>query len=165
MFKKYRDLICGFILICLGAGVYAASLSIRSFALNEIKADFFPRLLAGAFIVLGAVIGVKGMLSARTFQAADDESREPFWKKEENQSTVLSLALIVAYIYCLKPVGFPISTFFYLVLQMTIMAPKSKLNKKTVLLFVLIALVASFGLYYIFTRWLYLMLPQGFLYI
>ena len=76
---------------------------------------------------------------------------------------IITLALIAVYIFCLEPIGFLLSTFVYLVIQMLVLADESHRKKKDILLFVLLSLVVSAGIYLLFTRVFYLMLPSGLL--
>ena len=43
---------------------------------------------------------------------------------------IITLALIAVYIFCLEPIGFLLSTFVYLVIQMLVLADESHRKKK-----------------------------------
>lgn len=164
MFKKYKDAISGGVLILLGVGLYIASFGIKSVALNLIKADFFPRLIAGLFVILGVILVLTGLSKAKQHQPAG-EKELPFWKNDGTISMLETLALIAVYVLLMKPVGFVITTFVYLVAQMYVLTPKEKRTKKNFALFVVISLIASFAIYLLFVKVFYLMLPAGILYI
>lgn len=74
-----------------------------------------------------------------------------------------TLALIAVYIFCLEPVGFMLSTFVYLIVQMIVLADDSHRKKKDIVLFVIISAIVAVGVYMLFTRVFYLMLPRGIL--
>lgn len=162
MFKKYKDLFCGSALILLGVGLYIASFSIKSVALNLIKADFFPRLDATLLIILGLILLVTSLAKSKHYQPSE-EKECPFWKNDGTVSMLETLGLIAVYIFALKPVGFLISTFVYLLAQMYVLAPREKRTRKNVGLFVVISLITSIVIYFIFTKAFYLMLPAGIL--
>lgn len=162
MFKKYKDVFCGCFLILLAIGLYAASFGIKSVALNLIKADFFPRLDAALLAILGIILTAAGLKKARHFQHAG-EKEEPFWKNDGTVSMLETLGLIALYIFALKPVGFMIATFVYLVVQMYVLAPKEKRTRRNAAVFVGVSLITSFAVYFIFTKVFYLMLPAGIL--
>lgn len=162
MFKKYKDAILGIAVILLGIGLYIMSFGIKSVALNLIKADFFPRLIAGLFVILGLILLATGLKKAKTY-VEPEEKVLPFWKNDGTVSMLETLLLIAVYMLLMKSVGFIIMTFLYLVAQMFVMTPKEKRTKKNLLLFVGISLVASFGIYLLFVRVFYLMLPAGIL--
>lgn len=162
MLKKYRDVFCGAFLILLAAGLYAASFGIKSVALNLIKADFFPRLDAALLLVLGVILVVSGFLKAK--QAPPETSETvPFWKNDGTISMLETLVLLALYIGLMKPLGFVITTFFYLIAQMYTLTPREKRTKRNLALFVVISLVTSLAIYLLFTKVFYLMLPAGIL--
>lgn len=162
MLKKYKDAILGGATILLGVGLYILSFGIKSVALNLVKADFFPRLIAALLVVLGVILLITGLKKAKQYQD-DGEKDLPFWKNDGSVSMLETLALIAAYVLLMKPLGFIIATFAYLVAQMYVLTPKDKRTKKNLVLFVLISLVASFAVYLLFVKVFYLMLPAGIL--
>ena len=162
MLKKYRDVFCGAFLILLAAGLYAASFGIKSVALNLIKADFFPRLDAALLLVLGVILVVSGFLKAKQAQPEAGET-VPFWKNDGTISMLETLVLLVLYIGLMKPLGFVITTVFYLIAQMYTLTPREKRTKRNLALFVVISLITSLAIYLLFTKVFYLMLPAGIL--
>lgn len=164
MLKKYKDVFCGSALILLGLGLYIASFGIKSVALNLIKADFFPRLDAALLVILGLILVVTGLAKSRHCQPVE-ETDIPFWKNDGTISMLETLGLIALYIFALKPVGFVISTFVYLVAQMSVLAPREKRTRKNMVLFVVISLITSIIVYLVFVKVFYLMLPAGILHI
>ena len=67
---------------------------------------------------------------------------------------------IFIYVTIIDPLGFLLSTVVYLIAQMIILYPE-KLTEKKLILFVVISIVASAAIYYIFRNVFYLMLPAG----
>lgn len=164
MLKKYKDVFCGSALILLGVGLYIASFGIKSVALNLIKADFFPRLDAALLVILGLILVVTGLAKAQHYQPAEEKDI-PFWENDGTISMLETLGLIALYIFALKPVGFVIATFVYLVAQMYVLAPREKRTRKNMVLFVVISLITSIVVYLVFVKVFYLMLPAGILHI
>ena len=162
MLNKYQDVFCGVFLILLGVGLYAMSFRIKSVALNLIKADFFPRLDAALFVILGLILTGTGLSKARHSQAEAADS-VPFWKQDATVSMLETLGLIAVYIALMKPVGFVITTVLYLIAQMYVLTPREKRTGKNAVLFAVISLVTSLAIYLCFTRVFYLMLPAGIL--
>ena len=165
MLKKYKEAFCGVFLILLAIGLFIASFSIRSVALNLIKADFFPRLCAGLFLILGIIQTGIGLSQAKGYQPDPDEASLPFWKDDRTVSMLETLVLITVYGLLLKPVGFVVSTFIYLIVQMYVLPPKVKRAKRNIVLFIVISLIASLAIYLLFVKVFYLMLPAGILHI
>ena len=164
MLRKYKDVIAGGFVILLGAALYIASLSIKSLPMNLLKADFFPKMAACMFGFLGICLVMEGVKSAKTF----DENVEGDEKDGEDNasgtiSMVATLALIALYIFCLEPIGFVLSTIVYLVAQMYILADAAHHSKKDIVLFMVLSVITSVGIYQLFTKVFYLMLPIGIL--
>lgn len=163
MFKRYRDAIFGGVTILLGVALFLMSFGIKSVALNLIKADFFPRLIAALLVFLGVILLLTGLKAAKEYQTVEEESELPFWKNDGTISMLETLVLIGVYVLLMKPLGFVIATFIYLVVQMYVLTPKEKRTRKNVVLFVVISLIASLAIYLLFVRVFYLMLPAGIL--
>ncbi len=164
MFKKYRDVFCGIFLIAIAVILYILSFNIRSIAINLIKADFFPRLDAAILAILGVILVITGLIGARNY--VPEPEPDPETKALNRDATISmleTLGLTAIYIFCLKPVGFVISTFVYLVLQMIVLTPKEKRQLKRIILFVVISAVCSVVIYLVFVKVFYLMLPAGLL--
>ena len=160
--RKYKDAIVGGLVILAAVGLFAASLTIQSLSLNLIKADLFPKMDAILLGILGIALLWDGLRKAG--QASEESKGEE--KSGMSQGTrcmIITLALIAVYIFCLEPIGFLLSTFVYLVIQMLVLADESHRKKKDILLFVILSLVVSAGIYLLFTRVFYLMLPSGLL--
>lgn len=161
MFKRYKDVILGATVILLGVCLFIVSFSIKSIPLNLIKADFFPRLIAGLFILLGAILFVSAVKKSRTISC--ETNKVPFYKNSGTISMLETLVLIAVYVLLMDSIGFVIMTFVYLMAQMYVLAPKEKRNKKNILLFLIISLISSLGIYLLFVRVFFLMLPAGIL--
>ena len=88
-----------------------------------------------------------------------DEVKE---KDESDYKRVLeSLILATIYVNVLKPVGFLISTFVYLTLQMIVLAPNDKRSKKEILKYVIINLVFTVVVFVLFRYGFKIILPSG----
>lgn len=164
MLKKYRDAMIGGIIVLLAAALFLASLTVQSLALNLIKADFFPKLDAALLGILGLILLGDGLRKAK--RQLPEEPAEQAVNKGLTPGTrcmLETLALIAVYIFLLEPVGFMLSTFVYLVAQMLVLADDGHRRKKDLLLFIIISLVVAVGVYMLFTRVFYLMLPRGIL--
>ena len=72
-----------------------------------------------------------------------------------------SLLLATIYVNVLKPVGFLISTFVYLTLQMIVLAPNDKRTKKEIIKYVIINLIFTVVVYVLFRYGFKIILPAG----
>lgn len=163
MLRKYRDAMIGGIVVILAAALFLASLTIQSLSLNLIKADFFPKMDAALLGVLGLILLGDGLKKAKQTAAEPAEGTRTRGFSSGTRCMLETLALIAVYIFCLEPLGFMISTFVYLVVQMLILADDGHRRKKDLVLFVMISAIVAVGVYMLFTRAFYLMLPRGIL--
>lgn len=161
MLKKYKDAAVGGVVILIALGLYGASTTIQSLSLNLIKADFFPKMDAVLLGILGIALLIDGVKKAKGDLAQTEPEQTGL--AEGTRCMIVTLALIAVYVFCLEPVGFFLSTAVYLVVQMLVLADNAHRRKKDLVLYVLLSLALSAGIYLLFTRVFYLMLPSGLL--
>ena len=113
-----------------------------------------PTLTSGlmtALCVLRLIVGLR--------MPADDPSKAKKKLIEVPLKSLLTMGLIIVYALLMKSVGFIITTFVYMMAQMFILRE----GKKNWLLMVVISLIMSVGIYFLFTRVFNIMLPAGIL--
>lgn len=162
--RNYTDLISGIVIMVLAAFFFYTTFGTKSFlgtGRGRTAPDTIPKIVACAMFVLGAIITGKWLLQLRRGtlppvqeedDAADCEgmteaqilSRHRFQKI----TMPLTLLFIFCYIFAMPRVGFTISTFFFLTLQITLLS--ADLSAKSWVKSLLIALIASVGIYLIF---------------
>ena len=164
-------------LICLfGAYLLASSFSLFSEAGAALGPAFMPRMLGIILLVLGAAnlveeIGQEGGRRRGEAVAADQPAAEgdiaetsagPLKGREwiAAHVDVLSIPLLLAYAYSMKPVGFLLSSMVYLFLHMLLLTVNKKRNY---LLLAVLAIIVPCIIYFCFVKLFYLMLPVGIL--
>lgn len=161
MLKKYKDAAIGGVVILIALALFGASTTIQSLSLNLIKADFFPKMDAVLLGILGIILLIDGVKKAKRDPGPAEAEQKGI--SEGTRCMIITLALIAVYVFCLEPVGFFLSTAVYLVVQMLVLADDAHRRKKDLVLYVLLSLALSAGIYLLFTRVFYLMLPSGLL--
>ena len=152
--KKYSELIFGSMILAFG--IFYFILTSQLPRKGTIDSTFIPYILSAIMLLLGILqIGV-GVKASKQFN-------EKSYKSENlDYLTVLkTIALIVIYIAFLEPIGFLISTIVFLFLGFILLSPAGE--KKNYLLYLVIAVLSSAIIYYVFRNGLNLMLPQGIL--
>lgn len=162
--RNYTDLISGVVIMVLAAFFYWTTFGTKSFlgtGRGRTAPDTIPKIVAVAMFVLGIIIAVKwviewkkGTLKPResTDDVKDCEGMTP--KQIETRhlfqkiTMPITLVLIFFYIFAMPKVGFTISTFFFLTLQITLLS--IDFSKKSWIKSLMIALIASIGIYIIF---------------
>lgn len=77
-------------------------------------------------------------------------------------SIIETIGCLALFALTMQPLGFMLSAFIYMVLQMTVLTKKAERKKKIIFIIILSA-VLSAAIYYLFTKGLSLMLPAGIL--
>lgn len=162
--KNYTDLISGIVIMVLAAFFFWTTFGTKSFlgtGRGRTAPDTIPKIVAVAMFVIGAVIVVRWFIQMKQGKLApaveEDDSPNCEGMTEEQIKTrrlfqkitmPITIALIFCYIFSMSRIGFTISTFFFLTLQITLLSVD--FSKKSWIRNILIALVASVGIYIIF---------------
>lgn len=162
--KRFSDIISGSVILLVSAILFYGTTQIRVIASMEgLTSRFFPRIVVGVMAVLGLLILVRGIKAARVSVSAEEDHADSSKGITTGTRCVIeTLIAIFVYVFLMEPVGFLITTVLYLFVQMLILAP-SPITKKNYLLFAMISLISSIGIYLLFTRVFYLLLPAGIL--
>lgn len=157
-FKKYGDIVVSIFFMALSAVmIYAATLLPKS-TVMEIGPDFMPTVVGVATLIMSAallIISLKG-LKAR---AAEAEANPP--AQCDYKRMLLSLILILIYVFALKPVGFIITTLVYLPIQMYVLADADHRSKKDIIMLLVIDVVFTIAVFFLFRYGFKIVLPQG----
>ena len=162
--KNFTDLISGIVVMALASFFYWTTIGTKSFmkaGKGRLAPDAVPKVVAIAMFVLGVIIIVKWLINTKQGKIApaekeDDSANTEGMTEEQIKNRRLfqkitlpcTLVLIFLYILLMPKIGFTIATFFFLTLQITLLS--TDISAKSWLKSLLIALVASVGIYVIF---------------
>lgn len=156
--KKYGDIIVGIVFAVIGLALIIAARMLPKSAVMEIGPDFMPTVVGTLILVLSVILLVQ---SARELKANPDKEYE---KDESDYKRVaLSLILALLYVFLLKPVGFIICTFLYLIGQITVLAPDTHRTRKDMITYLIIDVVFTLVVYFLFRMGFKIVLPAGIL--
>jgi hypothetical protein len=144
-----RDGVAG--LVCLGGSgaLFAQSFGLPHPPLVPIGPAFYPRILLGVTIVLGAALVVADFLHGR---------REPA-PPARYRLVVLTFAVFGGYVFLLRDLGYRLATFgFVLVLQAVLDPPRGGRRWGLVLA---VALATAGVTHFVFEGYLSVLLPRG----
>ena len=118
-----------------------------------------PHMIGCGLIILSILWIVESSISLRKGELKTKE------KKQGNQSNyvrvVLTFLLISGFAALLKPVGFSLSAFGYLLCQITLLTPGDRFKGRNIVKNTAIAMVAAFVLTLVFSHGLGVPLPRG----
>ena len=162
--KNFTDLISGIVVMALAAFFYWTTIGTKSFmkaGKGRLAPDAVPKVVAIAMFALGVIIIVKWLINTKQgkivpAEKEDDSANTEGMTEEQIKNRRLfqkitlpcTLVLIFLYILLMPKIGFTIATFFFLTLQITLLS--TDISAKSWLKSLLIALVASVGIYVIF---------------
>lgn len=165
--EKVKDLAAGAVLLGLGLVLLITSFSIPQGASLGLGPSFMPRLMSGVLVFFGVLIGLEGMNKKYPSEDGDEGKQEAGQEKDakDTKAVVLSLALLLAYILLMKPVGFVLSTTGYIMAQILVFTHKTEAGKgaKAKLTYLTVSAASSVVIYLIFTKGFSLLLPAGIL--
>ncbi|XKY14446.1 tripartite tricarboxylate transporter TctB family protein [Stutzerimonas stutzeri] len=155
---KRKELLVGALM--LGAGLFYLFLTINLPRKGFIDASTVPYVLAVGLCLLG----VLQLLAARkaTQPPADpDADADPSAAATppDYPTVFKTLALIAVYVALLQQVGFLIMTVLYLYAQFIVITPREQ--KVNHISYIIIAVVTSAAIFYLFRQGFDLMLPTG----
>ena len=148
--RKYMDVISGLFFLLLAIALYAGSYSIKTFSDTAYGVAFLPRVVALLMGGISLIVIAGGYRKAR---GAPAMSGFPI-----TRGFVLTIILIFLYMLAMSTLGFIIASFAYITAQIYVL---SNFDKKQLYLGASLALVFSVGIYFLFTRVIYIMLPPG----
>lgn len=112
-------------------------------------------------IILGCITALSLIRLILALRSPKHEGEKAIIALKIAPKSLITMGLIGLYAFCCRPLGFVVTTFLYLTIQMLVLWPK---GRKNCWLILIISTVCAVGLYYIFSRFLNVMLPTGILY-
>lgn len=157
-FKKYGDVVISIFFMVLSAVmIYAATLLPKS-KVMEIGPDFMPTVIGILTMILSAALLVISLRGLKT-RIAEVEANPP--AECDYKRMLISLILILVYAFTLKPVGFIIATMVYLPIQMFVLADAEHRTKKDIITLLVIDVIFTFAVFFLFRYGFKIVLPQG----
>ncbi len=153
---KRNDAICGAIGMLLGVILYYGAYQIGLQEGATIGADFVPKIVAILMFLFSGFLflqGRKGMAAEKANPPAKDYV--PNYK-----GTAIMLVVLIAYIAIFTELGFVLSSMLYLFAALVILSKKEETNYVR---FLIISVVGSLVIYFLFAYVFGIMLPEGLL--
>lgn len=113
------------------------------------KAAIYPRALLNVGIVTVVALFIS------TFFSKKGEVKKVFINKDELRKLLISVVLMLIYIVLIPVIGYAVSTFLFMSLQIWVLKPKKRVS------YIIVALVSTVILYVGFGVILSVWLPKG----
>lgn len=156
--KKNGDIIVGIFFMLLSGAMMVMARMLPKSAVMDIGPDFMPMCIGTITFVLAAGL-VFLSIRSRNIIAADAGKAEE--ENLDHKRVLTSFILILVYVFILQPVGFIVSTLLYLPLQMLILAPPEKRDRKDIVQLLIIDVLFTFIVFFLFRYGFKIILPTG----
>ncbi len=157
-FKKYGDFVVSIFYAILGIALIVGAKALPKSKVMDIGPDFWPIVIGSIILVLAVILFI---MTVKNFKK-NAEAAEASGKDEADYKRVIgSLILALAYVNLLKPIGFIVCTLVYLFCQIFVLAPDSRRTKKDLIQYLILDVVFTFVVYFLFRYGFTIVLPQG----
>ena len=161
-----KDLLTGIVAAAFSAFYLMQISGIKIFggATAGVTAQTIPRLWGGALLALSLVLILRSILTMRKSKAEETAEKKGILAAlKERREVVFTFVLLILYAALMKPVGFIIMSILYVYLQVWVLTPPEKRTKRMHTIAGVLAVFFSVSLYFVFTKYLMVMLPPGIL--
>lgn len=156
--KKYGDIMVSIFFMVLSAAMMIMAKQLPKSMVMDIGPDFMPMCVGIVTFVLAMVLLV---LSVKNFKMNAAEAAAAEAESADYKRVLLSFISILIYVCVLQPVGFILSTIIYLPIQMFILAPADKRDKKSMVQLLVISVIFTFAVFFLFRYGFKIVLPAG----
>ena len=157
-FKKYGDIVVGVFFMALSVVMMVMAQMLPKSKVMDIGPDFMPMVISGITFVLAAILTLLNMKNMK-MRFAEIEASEI--DSCDYKRVLLSALLVLIYVFILQPIGFIVSTLVYLPLQMLVLAPDDQRGKKQIIQLVIIDVIFTVVVFFLFRYGFKIILPAG----
>lgn len=167
MFQKNKNLIAGIFIFLFSLFFFLFSFSIKLTNIDKmVGSRAFPQIVTVLMMILSAWLIISSIYNNRKGIKAEQDDKEGDRENRDGPkpnyiNTVLVFACLAIYIFLLDKLGFIIATILYLFSQMYVLETESK---KKIGKYVVISVITTFIIYFVFTKRFSLVLPRGILF-
>lgn len=156
-FKKYGDIFVSIFFAIFSIIMIVLASMLPKSKVMDIGPDFMPTVIGIVMLILSLILLVQSIRKFKTVSAGLIDYKD----QSEYKRVLLSLILCIAYVLLLVPVGFIISTLLYLGFQMCVLAPDDKRTKKDIITYVIIDIIFTITVFFLFRYGFTIVLPAG----
>ncbi len=166
MKQERNNLITAAVLTALGIAYLVSARSIKvfeGFGATPISARTIPQIWGTALVILSVLLLLRSMIRYGKLKKEEDPAERTGIRGwfAENYTVVGTFIVLFLYAVLLRNVGYLITTTVYLIIQMLLLTGRERINKKTIILVVIIAVIFSLVTDFIFVKLLHVLLPRG----
>jgi putative tricarboxylic transport membrane protein len=152
-----RDVYTGLAVLAASLALFWMTLGLERHPMLPVGPGFYPRLVLGVTAVFGLGIAVAGFVAHR--RRGPIAAAVPAVVTPNYGLVAAAFAIFAAYVLAMPWLGFRISTFLFL-LAMPAALERPRTRRRW-LLVAAVSLVATVVVYFVFERYLHVLLPRG----
>ncbi len=157
-FRKYGDLVVSIFYAALGIALIACAKMLPKSKVMDIGPDFMPTVVGVIILILAIILLIESVTGfKKNAEAAEKAGKD----ESDYKRVILSLILSLLYVYLLQPIGFIICTLVYLFAQIFVLAPDTHRTKKHLIFYLVIDVVFTIVVYFLFRYGFTIVLPAG----
>ncbi|MDQ7730086.1 tripartite tricarboxylate transporter TctB family protein [Halomonas sp. SpR8] len=151
-----RDFLMGLAFMVLGAVVFSVASQFPKLASLQYGPSLFPSLIGGGFLIGGLVLSATQLPALRRQLAGSNANTGKVFDFRSILVSLVPCALIVFYIYASEFLGAALCLGIIMLVLMLI-------RKTSLILALSVSIIASLTIYFLFSRYLLIPLPEGLL--
>ena len=159
-FKKYGDFVVSIFFMILSIAMIVMAQQLPKSKVMDLGPDFMPTVNGVLILVLSVILLIS---TIRGFKARSAQLEGAAVEQYDYKRVIISFLLVLVYTFVLKGAGFIICTLIYLPVQIFVLAPDDKRGKKDIITYVVISVIFTFVVYFLFRYGFKILLPQGIL--
>ena len=158
-----RDVYISIIFLIISILVFSMSLNMQALTTSAVGADFLPKVMAILIFVLSIYFLTASIKNPVENVVDDTDEMEEINDNDESKKftrVLLTGLLMIIYVFFINIIGFILASILYLTVQMVLF---SSVTKRNIIVYLLISIVTSVLIYFVFRNIFYVMLPSGIL--
>lgn len=157
-FKKYGDIVSGIFFMVLSAAMMGMAMLLPKSKVMDIGPNFMPMCIGMITFILAAALT---FLNIKNFRQRTAQIDPASIAECDYRRVLTSIVLVLIYVFLLQPIGFLVSTAVYLPLQMLVLSPEDKRRKKDLIQLIVIGIVFTLIVFFLFRYGFKIVLPAG----
>jgi putative tricarboxylic transport membrane protein len=154
-----RDVYTGLAVLAASLALFWMTLGLERHPMLPVGPGFYPRIVLGVTAAFGLGIAIAGLVASRRRGPVAVAVAVPAAAPPNFGLVAAAFGIFAAYILAMPWLGFRVSTFLFL-LAMPAALERPRTRRRW-LLVAAIALVATVVVYFVFERYLHVLLPRG----
>ncbi|QEN08165.1 tripartite tricarboxylate transporter TctB family protein [Oceanispirochaeta crateris] len=157
-----KDLIASavFLVIAVSVYTYASSFPIKEGTVLAMNAGFYPRFISAILGLLSILLMVESLKKKEAPEDCPVPNTTPFYKSRGGFNLLLTIVMLICYPFLLQGLGFASAAFVFILTLIIVLTGDVRKKIPSILL---VSLVLTVVMYFIFKVFLRIPFPQGIL--